>query len=581
MKKLEGRFALGAILSALVPVMAGSYAYGWSNKPKIEHVLLISVDGLHALDFANCANGLSTVNSGTPYCPNLASLGLTGTTYVAASTSKPSDSFPGLMTLMTGASPRTMGVYYDVAFDRTYNPPKMTSGNGNPGGPCTPGVSTGYTTEYDEGIDIDKTKLNGGAPSGDGGVKSIDPDFLVRNKQCAPVYPWNFIRGNTIFGVIHNAGGYTAWSDKHASYSAVGGPTGGSNVNAHVDDYYSPEINSNSQDYGSSDIKIAGCNPLPDQLAVAAGDDYTGSFQNIQCYDGLKVQAILNEIDGMNHNATATTKVPTIFGMNFQAVSIGEKLIYQHGVVAPGYSESGGYLDNIGTPSASLLKEIEFVDTSIGSMVTELKSQGLYDSTLIIITAKHGQSPIDSSRYLKNGSPNDPATILASYLAPSENSAIGPTEDDVALLWLADSANTSAAVAALESASPPSPAGTTNGNIAGIGEIFSGPGVSLNYNTPGLPPTDDPRTPDIIVTPNIGVTYSNSKKKLAEHGGFSHDDTNVILLVSQPTIPKTTVYSTVTTAQVAPTILKALGLNPSELYGVVQEGTVALPKLPF
>ena len=79
------------------------------------------------------------------------------------------------------------------------------------------------------------------------------------------------------------------------------------------DDYYGPEINSNSQDYGSSDIKVAGCNPLPDQLAVVAADDYTGSFQNVQCYDALKVQSILNEIDGMNHNATATRPRCRIF----------------------------------------------------------------------------------------------------------------------------------------------------------------------------------------------------------------------------------------------------------------------------
>ena len=138
--------------------------------------------------------------------------------------------------------------------------------------------------------------------------------------------------------------------------------------------------------------------------------------------------------------------MPNIFGMNFQAVSIGQKLIYQHGTVAKGYSESGGYLDSIGTPSASLLREIEFVDDSIGSMVSELKKQGLDGSTLFIVTAKHGQSPIDTVRYNPNGSPNDPATILSSFLAPSENSAIGPTEDDVALLWLADSANTAAAV---------------------------------------------------------------------------------------------------------------------------------------
>jgi hypothetical protein len=45
-----------------------------------------------------------------------------------------------------------------------------------------------------------------------------------------PVYPWNFVRTNTIFGVIHAAGGYTAWSDKHPAYSAVSGPGNGTNT---------------------------------------------------------------------------------------------------------------------------------------------------------------------------------------------------------------------------------------------------------------------------------------------------------------------------------------------------------------
>ncbi len=573
--KVKARTIIGAILLASVSLTS---AVSYANPPQIDRVLLISIDGMHAVDLANCASGLSAVNGGKPYCPHLAALPATGVNYVATSTSKPSDSFPGLMALMTGASPRTMGVYYDVAYDRSLNPPAQTSGNGNPGASCTPGATPpGTTTEYDEGISFDKTKLNGGAPSGDGGVNSIDPNFLVRDRNCHPVYPWNFVRTNTIYDVIHNAGGYTAWSDKHPSYSSVGGPTG-TNVDTNVNDYYAPEINSNSQDYGSSDIKVAGCNPLPDQAAVMAADDYTGSFQNIQCYDALKVRAILNQIDGMNHNATATRPVPNIFGMNFQAVSIGQKLIYQHGTVARGYSERGGYLGSIGTPSASLLREIKFVDDSIGMMVSELKKRRLYNSTLIIVTAKHGQSPIDTSRYNPDGSPNDPATILSSYLAPSENSAIGPTEDDVALLWLADSANTATAVGVLEKASPALPLAN---NIAGIGEIFSGRPLSILYNKPGLPPNGDPRTPDIIVTPNIGVTYSNSTKKQAEHGGFSHDDTNVILLVSNPNLHNATISSPVETAQVAPTILEALGLDPDSLQAVREEGTQVLPRLPF
>jgi hypothetical protein len=43
---------------------------------------------------------------------------------------------------------------------------------------------------------------------------------------------------------------------------------------------------------------------------------------------------------------------------------------------------------------------------------------------------------------------------------------------------------------------------------AGIGQIFWGPGMTQLYDAPGRPPNRDQRTPDILVTPNIGVTCS-------------------------------------------------------------------------
>ncbi len=571
-RKLRAGVAIGALAIA-VGVAPKVFAAG-----KISHVLLISIDGMHALDYLNCASGVPGANAGKPYCPNLSALGNHGVNYINTSTSKPSDSFPGLMTLMTGGTPRTMGVYYDVAYDRDLNPPKVTTGNGLAGGPCTKNATPlGTTTEYDEGIEINQNLLTGGDPTGDGGVGGIDSSRLVRDKDCNPVYPWNFVRDNTIFGVIHGAKGYTAWSDKHASYSSVGGPTGTSS-DTNVDDYYSPEINSDSVNFASEappQLVIPACTKdgkpfLPDQDAVAKGDDYTASFQNIQCYDGLKVMAILNEIEGKNHDGTVTEPVPAIFGMNFQAVSIGQKLIYKDGPsVPPPYTLKGGYVDSVGTPTGSLLQEIKFIDDSIGQMVSELKKEDLADSTLVIITAKHGQSPIDSSRYVPNGPPNDPATIVSSYLPFSETdpTGVGPTEDDVALLWLRDSADTPDAVKVLEKESPASD------NIAGIGQIFSGPSIGLYYNI------GDSRTPDILITPNIGVTYSNSTKKLAEHGGFAHDDVNVINLVWNPSFKPDTVTLPVETRQVAPTILTALGLDPNALQAVQSEGTQVLPGL--
>ncbi|MBV9742854.1 MAG: hypothetical protein JO099_03755 [Acidobacteriia bacterium] len=116
-----------------------------------------------------------------------------------------------------------------------------------------------------------------------------------------------------------------------------------------------------------------------------------------------------------------------------------------------------------------------------------------------------------------------------------------------------------------------------NSAALGIGEIFAGRGIAQLYN----PPSADPRSPDILVTPNIGVTYSNSKTKLAEHGGFSHDDTNVIMLLYNPAFTPTTITIPVTTMQVAPTILKVLGLDPGSLNAVQLEGTEVLPGATF
>jgi len=540
---------------------------GNSERGHIKRVLLVSVDGMHAVDFANCANGISTVNNGEPFCPELAALGKTAINYVAASTSKTSDSFPGLTAIVTGGSPALTGVYYDVAYSRNLDAPAITTGNGLGAGPCTAGMApTGTTTEYEEGIDLDKTKLNGGAPGAaltDGGLASIDPKKLVRDPSngCKPVYPWEFVRANSIFSVIHQAGGYTAWSDKHPAYISVASGLGPSAV----DDFYGPEIN-------SSVIALPGvktptglsCESIPDPGSDLTA--WTNSFQNIQCYDTLKVTAVLNEIDGKNHLGTKRTEVPTIMGMNFQALSVGQKLVESSNSV------TGGYLDAAGTPTAALLSEFKFVDASIGAWVKELKARGLYDTTLIVITAKHGQSPIDPSRYVSqliNGT--SPVTLLsnAGYIPFSESTnnptGIGPTEDDVSLIWLSNSADTLASVKILED----------NASAAGIelGQIYYGPALSINYNDP----TVDPRTPDIIVTPNVGVTYSGSTAKLAEHGGFAHDDTNVIMLLSHSGFQAKTVREGVGTVQVAPTILKALGLDPSALLAVRVEGTSVLP----
>jgi hypothetical protein len=206
------------ILSSITNVYARPRDGQWGDddQHKVRHVLLISIDGMHAVDLYNCTHGIAGANGGNPYCPHLSELSRIGINYVAASSSKPSDSFPGMAALASGGTPKSTGLYYDVAYDRSLDGPATTTGTGLAAAPCTPyAAPTGTTTDNDQGVDLDDTKLNGGAPGAgltEGGIASLDPTKLSRDpaKGCAPVYPWNFIRTNTVFGVAHEAGKYTA-----------------------------------------------------------------------------------------------------------------------------------------------------------------------------------------------------------------------------------------------------------------------------------------------------------------------------------------------------------------------------------
>ena len=302
-------------------------------------------------------------------------------------------------------------------------------------------------------------------------------------------------------------------------------------------------------------LPFPGCSAADDPNFNSLGA-YTDSFAFVKCYDTLKVNGIINEIDGFTHNRGARARVPTLFGMNFQAVSVGQKLI-ENGV-------KGGYTDAAGTPTDNMLAEIEFVDAAIGQMVAELKkTPGLYESTAIIITAKHGQSPIDPNRFfpipghapLNNGTP--PSGLLGpAFLPDSEINQIGPTEDDISLLWLTDSSQTDAAVKIL----------TTNAEAAEIDDLLAGRSLERMFDRPGLPANGgDPRTPDIIVQPEVGVVYTGSLKKQAEHGGFAPNDVEVMVLVSNPGIKAKVLGTPVETRQVAPTILSLVGLDPNGL----------------
>jgi phosphoglycerol transferase MdoB-like AlkP superfamily enzyme len=77
----------------------------------------------------------------------------------------------------------------------------------------------------------------------------------------------------------------------------------------------------------------------------------------------------------------------------------------------------------------------------------------------------------------------------------------------------------------------------------------------------------------------VGTIYTTGTK-IAEHGGDNPGDRDVPLVVYAPgTVRPGQSSHPVETTQVAPTILKLLGLNPNSLQAVQREGTQVLPWL--
>jgi hypothetical protein len=533
------------------------------------HVLLISVDGLHASDVTKCM--------AAHLCPNIANLSAAGTSYSQVSTSEPSDSSPGLMALATGGTPKLTGVYYDDSYDRTmFTPPAQLPTGTVQDCSGTPGAET----QYFENLDTNApSTANGQIGSRTILNESIDPAQLPRQLvggKCLAVAPNDYLRSNSIFSVAHQAGLPTAWADKHPSADVMVSGHGTPNA---VDDKFMTEINADIIPPSLVDTRGNTVTfPLPNPTGDNNGPFITDKVGDTIAYDQIKVDAILNQIDGLTSAGKPNSKVvPAIFGMNFQAVSVGQKLVDpQLSCVrsnnAPGCDPNyvpGGYVTGTLQFTPQLSGAIGFVDGALGKMVAELKAQNKLSSTEIIVTAKHGQSPIDPLKLAKIGHAENKVVANAGVAIAQS------TDDDIALMWLQNQSQVTTAVNALL-------ADKAGANTARVQYVLSGQPLADRFNSPLV----DPRTPDLIVQPIPGTIYSGSIAKVAEHGGFATDDTHVALIVVNGARLTGGGYGNgggnvvddrVTTAQVAPTVLAALGLNPGKLDAVRIEHTQVLP----
>ncbi|WP_295697362.1 alkaline phosphatase family protein [Lapillicoccus sp.] len=509
------------------------------------HVLLLSVDGMHQSDLARYAVTHPT--------SALASLTRGGVSYDHASTPFPSDSFPGMVGQVTGGNPRTTGVYYDVSYNHALLPAGTTS--------CA-GATPGAPVAYDESLDKDRTRLDAGQGLAGlpGSILSMTghPSWLINTSAlpvdpvtCQPVMPHSYLQVNTIFDIVHRAGLRTAWSDKHAAYEILGGPSGHG-----IDDLFTPEINSDAP----------------------AGGDWTSINSSTQQYDGYKVTSVLNEIAGLDHSGTTTVGVPAVFGMNFQSVSTAEKLPLSDGA-------AGGYLPGGEVPGPVLSSALDFVDASVASMLTQIRHDGLAASTTVILSAKHGQSPTDPTTLTRI----DDGAVIAGLNAdwkvghPAAADLVTfSSDDDGMLLWLSDRSPAATRFVKQWLLSHPASGNTVSGATrtlaaSGLARVYAGAESASYFGVS----TADPRHPDVVGVGQHGVVYTGGTKKIAEHGGADPQDRIVPLVVTPVSATRATgsgktVSTPVETTQIAPTILALLGLNPRALDAVRIEGTPVL-----
>jgi hypothetical protein len=414
----------------------------------------------------------------------------------------------GILALFSGGTPVSTGFYQSEIYDRALSPPASN---------CS---TVGAIALYAHEADINFKVLDGGG--------GINPDFIPRDpkKGCAPVYPHDFVRVNTAFEVVKAAGMRTAWADKHLTQELVHGPSGKG-----VDDLYIREIN----------YEPEGTHGWVNKVNMSA--------KLSQPLDDMKVQAVINEIDGFDHSRTQRVGVPALFGTTFQAVTVAQLI------------QSGGYLDAYGTPSPVLLEEFNHTDQLIGKIVDELQAQGLLSSTLIVVTSIHGQTPIDRKKH---------SVIDAGAIAKLIGSDLAfQSTDTVDLIWLKDQTQTAKVVAKFND-----PAN----RIAGIQDIIWGDSLKLMFPDP----LEDSRVPDMILTGVAGAAFGNPHPAdhvgfIAEHSSFAREDTNVPLLLSNPGLKPALIRTLLSTTEVAPTILQALGLDPQALEAVRTEKTRSLP----
>lgn len=433
--------------------------------------------------------------------------------YTKAFTAQISDSFPGTLAQFTGAEPKDTGVWYDDSWDPTYYPP-----GSNCKGPI--GSESAHPAICRDNVALLMTLIVEYTEAID-----YSPDKLFSGGINPAKLPLLLVKGVCTPIYPHmRLRVNTVWE----VVNAAGLPT------AYTDKHPAYDLVRGPSGKGLTTAYF------PEISSVKT------LINETEPYDQLHVNAILDWIKGItpaNSEGSLGGNTPRLFGGNLQSFNVAQKQF--------------GYAKGAGSPlSAGLLETLDFLDKQLGRIINGLKERRIHRQTLMIIASKHGQSPIDPDTLVKI----DPAGVTNATGVP----VAFQVSDTIALLWLTNPNNTAKAVDGLNAKK--SQLKILN-VIAGADLIMAGYGD----------PSKDPAVPNIIVNPIPGVIYTNSKTKLEEHGGIHEDDRNVACIVANPGLKRRVYSQEVSTKQVGPTILRALGLKVADLAGAKIEGTQVLP----
>ncbi len=427
-----------------------------------QHVLLLTVNGLHASDLASWV--VRHPRSA------LADLSAQGVTYTNAHTPI-ANATAGLLAIATGGTPISTGILAGAGYDHGLSPP---------GSHCrTQGA--GFVLER-----MIATR------SVDMASMPLDP-----SRGCMPMRPHDLLRVNTIFEIVHDKVGLTGWAaDSAAATDLLSGPSG-------------------------------------------KGLDEAVVLTN----DTARVEAVLHWIDGRDAAGLRPKPVPALFGM-----SLSEVLEAQTGWTP--------YTDRLGTPSAKLEQAIAAVDSKIGRLFAELKRQKLDGTTWLVVTAAFGGPGDKPQRCI-------PLSRLADAANTVKPGVVAQTAGgSTAMVWLNDRSQTRAVAEVYSRAAA----------RLGIRAVICEERLSLTLNAPQT----DSRMPDILLEAQPGVVWTDTRG-IQGSGSTSDEATQVALLVSGAQLVARIDPTLVPTTQIAPLLLRALGLEKFDLDALHREHTPALP----